>query len=125
MVKRMLMQLQLEKLEVMLMPAPEQRYPGHMVRTARNRNPYWYRKLCNMNESARGRQRLLPDTRIKRRSILSVLTQLVKKGRSRSKYAPQIIDLAIEEIDWEASQRSTEEWLKKRDRIREKLLKGE
>lgn len=33
------------RLEVILIPAPEPQYSGHMIRSVQNRNPKWYRDL--------------------------------------------------------------------------------
>ena len=38
----MLTEMEVNQLEVILIPTPEQKHVGHMIRQATNRNPEWY-----------------------------------------------------------------------------------
>lgn len=38
----MLNELEWEFLDVILIPAPDPKFEGHMIRAVQNRNPYWY-----------------------------------------------------------------------------------
>lgn len=43
----LLTELKTNKLEVILIDAPEPKYPGHKIRTSENSNPPWYKVLYN------------------------------------------------------------------------------
>jgi len=80
--------------EVALIPAPDQRHSGHMVRIAVSWNPDWYRDLCASYPSRRKRARRKSDTRVKRRSILQALRRLAAGLESRSLYAADLVAIA-------------------------------
>ncbi|MBI5871883.1 hypothetical protein HZB88_02255 [archaeon] len=41
----LLYELKINKLEVILIPAPTPQHSGHKIRAVQNKNPYWYSKL--------------------------------------------------------------------------------
>lgn len=66
---QLLYELSQQRLEVGLSEAPEQRsHRGQMVRMVMNRNPTWYRKLCDKHTCARGAR--AKDPMAKRRASL-------------------------------------------------------
>lgn len=44
--QRLLDELETERLAVELFPAPQPRFPGHLIRIATGANPAWYRRLA-------------------------------------------------------------------------------
>jgi hypothetical protein len=90
----LLCELESSCLEVMLVPLRRPANVGGCYRVASNRNATWYRQFCGRHLSVRMRHRRLPDTRIKRRDIVRILSRLSTGTTSRSKYAPELIALA-------------------------------
>ena len=84
-------ELESHELQVGLAPLRWPMNEGGMRRVVLDQNPKWYRILCSRHLSSRPRSK--PDTIIKRRSVLSILNQLLHHGYSRSKYAAEIISL--------------------------------
>jgi hypothetical protein len=74
----LLTELSHARLEVLLADAPRPAYPGHKVRKVVNRNPSWYRRLCESHPNARRhpRQRRAFDTGIKRHQVERALERL-------------------------------------------------
>lgn len=71
-------------LEVGLAPAPDPQHCGHMIRVVMDRNPKWYRELCERYPSTRkGKVR----TKIKRGCTLRVLGRLARGEPVSSEYA--------------------------------------
>lgn len=58
---------------------------GGMKRVCVNVPPTWYRKLCGRHLSSREIRRGKPDTKIKRKNVLSLLAQLSEGLVPRSK----------------------------------------
>lgn len=90
----LLADLEGNRLEVALVPAPQPRHECHAVRVAVSRNPTWYRRLCAAFPSSRRRAKALPDTRIRRRDVLSLLSRLATGRPVRSRYAAEIARIA-------------------------------
>ena len=80
--------LEENKLSVVLIPAPDQKFTGHMIRRAETQNPIWYKSLCNdfISERKGGP----PRTYIKRGHVLRALDNLIK-GKTGSVYAQRLI----------------------------------
>ena len=89
----MLAELEGSCLEVVLIPQRRHTNEGGMIRVAASKNALWYRNYCARHLSSRLRSRSLPDTRIKRRATVATLRALIN-GRSRSKYAPELVRIA-------------------------------
>lgn len=92
----MLDELNCQRLEVGLIPAPEQRHMGHAVRAVFQRNPDWYRDLC----AAYPRQRRIrkaryADPRFKREDVAAVLSRLLATG-TRSYLAGPLLAVAAQ-----------------------------
>lgn len=90
-------QLESHRLHVILVPLnPRLRNynEGGCKRCVADKNPPWYSKLCYNNPSSRGTRRGGPDTRIRRANILSVLRRLSSGLPSRSKYVPELMQIA-------------------------------
>lgn len=96
----MLMDLSTNKLEVCLIPSQIEdcAKDGGMIRVAYNQNVDWYRKLCECYSCTRYKKRnpRKDYTKIKRANIIYILSTLIKNGKSRSKYAEDLRDIAIE-----------------------------
>ena len=97
--RHMIYELEYNRLEVFLVPAPEPAHVGHMVRAVENRNPDWYRDLCERYQSNRnsrkGRYKKHGDTKIKRQHILSVLRRMANGEVFDCKYKEFLVDVAI------------------------------
>lgn len=93
----MLFELTEQRLEVCLIPAP---YGGEyrMVRAVCSMNPDWYRDLCQKFPCTRikARSKKKDYTKIKRTNIISVLTVMVREKKSYSKYAEDLIQVAMD-----------------------------
>lgn len=94
----LLSDLHCEHLDVILVPAPSPQHQEHYIRVAVERNPEWYRILCE----------LYPDTRkgrcsttIRRATIIGVLERLIDKGKSVSKHAQYLIETASKRVEIE------------------------
>ena len=90
-------QLESHRLHVILVPPnPKLRNycEGGCKRCVADKNPPWYSKLCYNSPSSRGTRRGGPDTRIRRANILSVLRRLSAGLPSRSKYVPELMQIA-------------------------------
>lgn len=91
-----IMQAELESscLEVVLVPS--RRFTNHdgCIRVAANRNCEWYRQFCAAHSSSRIRKKVAHDTCIKRRDTARILARLVDGKGSRSKYAPELLQIA-------------------------------
>jgi hypothetical protein len=94
----MIYELESNRLEVFLTPAPAPAFPGHQIRTVESRNPDWYRDLCDQYQSNRtgrkGRFKKHGDTKIRRQHILSVLRRLANGEDFDSKYKEFLVDVA-------------------------------
>jgi hypothetical protein len=74
----MLNELNGSRLEVVLIPAPDPRHSGHMIRAAESVNPFWYRKFCQKFMSGRKWQNKKGRTRIKRRETIVALETIIR-----------------------------------------------
>ena len=94
----MLDDLKKMRLRVVLIPCQEEDNVCAMRRVAVEQNPVWYQDLCALHESNRKKRRHKkhPDTRIKRRNVLSILRTIQKRGASISKYADELLEIAAE-----------------------------
>lgn len=90
----LLAELEGNRLEVALVPAPRPSHEGHAVRVAVSRNPAWYRRLCAIFPSSRRRAKSLPDTRVRRANIAAVLSRLAAGAPVRSRYAAHLVKIA-------------------------------
>ncbi|WP_269526509.1 hypothetical protein [Coraliomargarita parva] len=89
----LLNELESQQLQVCLAPATEPKHEGHQVRVVMERNPPWYRRLCESFPSSRaGRIR----TRVKRQHILRLLDRLAAGERLDSQYVPNLERYAAE-----------------------------
>ena len=83
--KIMLTQLKQNQLRVGLAEAPDPKHPSHKVRVVLSENIGWYRDMF----AKYGNQ-------LKRRHILEVLEHMIRTGKSRSKYANDLWEVAKE-----------------------------
>lgn len=94
----MIYELESNRLEVFLMPAPAPAFPGHQIRAVESQNPEWYRYLCRQYQSNRnsrkGKHKKHGDTKIKRRHILYILQHLADGKTVDSKYKKFLISIA-------------------------------
>jgi len=91
----MLAELQSSELLVGLVPCRRYDNCGGCIRVAFSKNAAWYRHFCGRHLSCRRRRNLAPDTRIKRANVERLLERLLAQdGRSRSKYAAELLRLA-------------------------------
>lgn len=58
--------LEFKHLDVVLIPAPEQKFEGHMIRYVENRNPSWYRELYREMPNFRRDRSLVSLDRLRR-----------------------------------------------------------
>lgn len=91
----MLAELEGGQLEVVLAPCLHEVNVGGCIRVAVSRNADWYRRFCARHLSSRLRRNLAPDTRIKRRDTIRLLQRLIAGHESPSKYAPELLRLAM------------------------------
>ncbi len=91
--EQMLAELESSCLEVVLVPARHRTNEGASVRCAISKNALWYRRFCAAFPSDRKRNNAAFDTRIKRAGTIATLNALIS-GRSRSKYAPDLLRIA-------------------------------
>ena len=86
--------LERRRLRVSLAPAPEPRHGGHFIRVVEERNPRWYRQLCDRHLKVRSRRRRrrakFVDTAIKRGHVLRALQQFERGTPPRSIYAERL-----------------------------------
>ena len=84
-------ELQANKLNVVLVQAPEKAHIKHMIRVAESRNPGWYQEICANYPDTSDRR---TSSIIKRSAIKTTLKQLFRYGKSEKKYAPDLIEIA-------------------------------
>lgn len=92
--EEMLAELESQRLEVTLAPAPSPAYEGHMIRVCNDKNTDWYRRLCGTFPSGRVRRNTHFDTKIKRRFVVRVLERMASGEKPNSYIADYIWDLA-------------------------------
>jgi hypothetical protein len=77
------MELAQERLAVELVPAPEPKHRGHMVRQAVSSNPDWYSKLAaKMPLKRRRNPRLRCGSDIRRAQVVRALERMQETGRA-------------------------------------------
>lgn len=104
-VKQLADDLRRNKLDVVAVPAPTERHPGHKVRITQGESPDWYRALCARHRStATNRWGRAWYTKISRYDILVCLDKLAAGEGSTSKYAPELIAEAQGWAECEAQQ---------------------
>jgi hypothetical protein len=85
-IETMLSELQTQTLEVALVPAPEPKHEGHMIRAAISKNPQWY-------------GRLYAQTRCKRKDTVKLFERMASGERPSGKLADLINDLINERFE--------------------------
>lgn len=86
--KDLLKELKENKLEVILIPAPEQKFEGHMIRVSQNRNPDWYVRLYNSSKES-----------LKRNWTIQSLSKIAEnKIRWNSKYDIMLLEMIYERL---------------------------
>lgn len=74
----------------------------YKIRQVESKNISWYRELCKKYISDRTKKRnrktKFTDTKIKRKHIIKILTDLTTQGCSNSKYTQDLIDIATERV---------------------------
>jgi hypothetical protein len=65
--------LETRRLSIVLVPAPEPHFDGHMVRAVENRNPAWYRDFVRDRWDSRGCQ-------VKRSRVVRALERVGLRG---------------------------------------------
>ena len=90
----MLAELESSRLEVVLVPSKRHTNEGGMIRVAASRNCNWYRRFCLSHPSSRKRNHRKPDTRIRRKDIVRILTRMTNGLPTRSKYANELRKIA-------------------------------
>jgi hypothetical protein len=92
-------ELSLNRLEVTLVPSRRSDARiSDMIRAVLDRNPAWYRKLCNKYLSSRERNHRKPDTRIRRQDIERILDQMTD-GVAKSIYCKDLLNEARKRHD--------------------------
>jgi len=85
----MLFELESNCLEVVLVPASEQRHDGHRARAVQYANAAWYRKFCALYSSNRKGSKV--RTRIKRRETIAALKRIIE-GETKGVYVERILN---------------------------------
>lgn len=83
-------ELEANRLNVVLIPAPEQAHIGHKIRVAEGQNPPWYKEFCAAYPSTVGRN----STIIRRHNVLVMLKKLFTNGCVVGKYSDDLIEIA-------------------------------
>ena len=89
--------LESHRLEVQLVPLnPRLRgfNEGGMKRVCANKNCPWYRAFAARHLSSRKRNHRKPDTKIKRRDVIRLLSRLIAGKSTTSKYADELRRIA-------------------------------
>ncbi len=97
----MLGELEQQKLEVVLLPAPDPQHQSHMIRAKENTNPEWYQILCsNYPRNRRSRTDKYTDSYIKRDRIIKCLNRLLKnKVTKKFLYEIDLVEIARERME--------------------------
>ena len=90
----MLADLESHRLSVELFPAPDATHENHFVRVATDRNPIWYRNLCDRHASTRETKSGKFKTKIKRRGVLATLRRLADGRGTKSNYREELGKIA-------------------------------
>jgi hypothetical protein len=91
----MLMELEANKLEVILVPSrvPECAADGGKIRVAVSQNVGWYRRLCSDYPVPSSRKK--KRTTVKRREVIRVLVRLASGKETKSKYKDYLEEVAL------------------------------
>lgn len=95
--QQLLDELESHRLDVQLVPLnPRLRgfNEGGMKRVCADKNARWYASYCSRHLSSRKRNHRKPDTKIKRRDTIRLLTRLCAGLTSKSKYADELRRIA-------------------------------
>jgi hypothetical protein len=79
------------KLEVVLIPAPDTRHSNHCIRAVQYANPKWYQDFCAMYPTSRARGKL--STIIKRRETISALEKIMQ-GATTGIYVERLLEFS-------------------------------
>ena len=93
----LLAELESTRLDVVLVPAPDQRHSGHMIRVAQEGNCEWYRSLCDEYQSSRRRRSFKSDTKIKRAHTVRALERIIA-GSYEGAYAERLMPYVEERL---------------------------
>jgi hypothetical protein len=96
-------------LEVVLIPAPEPKHSGHMIRVASNQNPPWYRRFTGQFMTVYGKGKRARPNIIKRPRIVTAL-QRIMDGRPRWKNCERLIEFISRELKNEDYKRKQKPW---------------
>jgi hypothetical protein len=106
-----------QKLEVCLIPPKEQEWEdrGTMHRVATSVNPEWYQKMCAefprpVQPSQPVEKGIKKRTIVKRRDTVKLFERLLKYLKSKSKYAPYLIDEAQRRLELCQDAEGIEPW---------------
>jgi hypothetical protein len=88
----MLYELESNYLEVVLIPARDQRHEGHYIRAVQYQNADWYRKFCAEYLSGRRTQNAKGRTLIKRRETIRALQKILQGVVDDSVYVERLLD---------------------------------
>lgn len=85
-----------EYLDVYLVPNKDEakERDGRHLRAAMNRNPLWYRRICAAFPKRKQRRRKKPQSSVTKDDVIYAVQVIIKRGWSKSKYAPFILDEA-------------------------------
>ena len=91
----LLYELSISRLEVCLIPAPNPKHAGHMVRSVVNENPAWYRRLANRSVRKRRHNRINQrhDTNLRRQWVERSLTRLITNGVAATTYDHMLLPI--------------------------------
>ena len=88
----MLKDLEQNRLEVVLIPAPDPRFQDHQIRAVEGMNPDWYRDLCHSHQvrRTRPRQSFKSDTAIRRPQVIAALQKIAAGQEDKTEYARRL-----------------------------------
>lgn len=114
--KEMLDELLANRLEVVLIPAPDARHSVHFVRVVSSQNCDWYRKFCAQYRSSRKDQNAKGRTLIDRRATIAALERIIRaekqsavKGRISRLKNTAYVERVLKFIEFENKQQEKQE----------------
>ena len=91
------------RLEVVLLPAPDKRHVGHKVRAAVNSNPAFYSRMCSRRTSLGRRDKVKTDGKLKPR-LVRALKRIIEDRRHPQGMEDEVLEeLRIEEMEGQRS----------------------
>lgn len=78
--------LEKNKLEVVLIPAPQPKFEGHMIRVAINSNSHWYKQLYHSKNH------------VKRQRCINALERIAENQDRKFQISPYLYDCRMREI---------------------------